>query len=180
MDFILASGSRGRRELLQQKGYAFKIVPSNIPEHELENPKDTVILNAMLKALFVAAHTKTHLPIVGCDTIVFYKGKIIGKPKTPHEARKTLSLLQGKTHTVYSALCVVKGEQMQTSCSKAYVTLAKLSKEEIRKIANDPKTLERAGAYAIQEGMVAHIRKRKDTVIGIDVLALARQLKKIR
>ena len=80
-EFILASNSPRRRELFENSGYTFRVMPSDCDEDIKENltPQETVIELAKRKAVAVSENNKGCV-VLGCDTIVAFDGKILGKP----------------------------------------------------------------------------------------------------
>ena len=111
---ILASQSPRRTELLKTIVEKFRIVPSNIDETCDTNllPEENAILLASKKAGFVAKLHPHHL-VIGADTLVVLKNKIIGKPNTPEDARQTLRQLSGQEHKVCKGDVVfIPGDEM--------------------------------------------------------------------
>ena len=95
--------------------------------------------------------------MLGADTVVVYKGEILGKPADPADGIRMLRRLQGTTHKVITAIALVNaasGKERQAHAVST-VTMKPLSLKEIARIA--PKHLDKAGSYAAQE--------KKDPVI---------------
>ncbi|MFH1221733.1 MAG: Maf family nucleotide pyrophosphatase [Candidatus Micrarchaeota archaeon] len=171
--FILASASEGRAQLLKKLGYSFRVLVSNVKEHHLDSPEETVLVNAVHKALAVAK--RTDAPVVAADTCVYYSNRIIGKPKSKAAAAKMLKALCGKWHRVYTATVISKNKQLNCSLKSSAVKLLKLSEAELRSYVASGLPLKRAGGYAIQDPgikMVEKIDGDVDTVIGIDTKLL--------
>ena len=80
--FILASGSSRRRELLDQMGLRYTVQKADIAEHAYagEEPADYVERIAHEKACWVAARERSGLPVLAADTEVVLDGNILGKP----------------------------------------------------------------------------------------------------
>ena len=102
-EMILASSSPRRKELLRQIGVHFRVIPPEIEEESLpgESPDQLVSRLSCEKAGVVADRNPDAL-VLGSDTVVVHKEKILGKPRSVSEARSMLLSLSGNTHTVYS------------------------------------------------------------------------------
>lgn len=105
---ILASSSPRRRKLLESIGLQFRIDPSEADESYPEgtHPKEIVQLLALRKAVAVADKYEEGL-VIGSDTIVVTGDQVLGKPADEADACRMISLLQGRTHQVYSGVSVV-------------------------------------------------------------------------
>ncbi len=171
--FILASGSIGRVSLLKKSRLKFISIKTNAKEKTYKSPKKTVIKNSVLKAFEGERKNKGKI-IVGCDTIVYFKGKIIGKPKNKKDAKRILNMLSGKWHSVYSGIAGIKNNKLIYSYSISKVKLKKLDKNYIKEECKNKNILKRAGAYAIQEknSPIEKYLGRFDTIVGIDVSCL--------
>ena len=107
---ILASASPRRRELLTQAGFSFEVKVSDADEIITEKEPDKIVKElALVKACAVAA-SETEALIIGADTIVTVDGKILGKPRDAEEAFSMLSMLQGRTHQVYTGVALITKE----------------------------------------------------------------------
>ena len=151
---ILASSSPRRKELFQVLGVKFKIVPSQIKKEEINrdlSPKDYVRKLSYLKALDVASRTLNAI-VVGADTIVVFKNKILGKPQTKKKAIEMLKKLSGKIHLVITGITVIDTATKQTAQDTVTtkVKFGKLDKNLITKYVLTGEPLDKAGAYGIQ------------------------------
>ena len=152
MRIILASKSPRRKEILENLGLTFEIITSNEEEKTAETEADKIAMAlAEIKAKSVAkaVNDKSAL-IIGCDTIVVKKDKILGKPKTKSEAEEMLTLLSDTEHTVISGLTLVLGDKVLSRCEKTQVFFDKIEKNEMESYiaSNDP--FDKAGGYGIQ------------------------------
>ncbi|MBN1822936.1 MAG: septum formation protein Maf [Endomicrobiales bacterium] len=148
---ILASASPRRSKLLEEWGVRFSVMPSRAGERtSLKKPSRIVETLARRKALWVAKKVGKGI-IIGADTIVVLKGKIIGKPKDAKDAARILDALNGSYHKVYSGVCVVDASNMRavTAHEVSRVKMRRLSADEISRFSR--KHLDKAGAYAVQE-----------------------------
>jgi septum formation protein len=151
---VLASGSPRRAELLRQLGLEFKIIASDVPEihHEDLTAVEVSQINAYRKARAVAKQLPDAL-VLGADTLVYLDDRLFGKPATLEEAYEMLEKLQGRTHEVVTALCLLHlREHRQKVCAeRTAVTFRPLDAPKIRRYLNRVNPLDKAGAYAIQE-----------------------------
>ncbi len=151
---ILASQSPRRKKLLEQIGFSFKVVPSEIDEviDPTLSPAENAKQLSLKKALSVMSKIKNGI-IVGADTIVVYKNQILGKPASKSEAIKMLKMLSGKSHFVYTGLALVNAETKKyiTDVVCTEVHFRKLKDEEIREYVKTGSPMDKAGAYGIQD-----------------------------
>ena len=104
MNWILASGSPRRRELLEMLGVPnLTIRPAKGPERATPGagPEQTVRELALHKAQEVAQTCAPEDIVIAADTIVYLDGVILGKPKDTADAARMLAALSGREHTVY-------------------------------------------------------------------------------
>ena len=189
MKLVLASGSQRRRELLTMCGYDYEIIVSNADETiDASDPESFVRALSLRKAkevfdrLFAAG--RRNFAVIGSDTVVAFqkdgetKPVIIGKPKDAKDAVRTLSMLSGKTHRVFTGVSVIadisdenadaaqcsirnreeiqtgcsiqEKAEVQTECSITEVTFETLSPDEIADYVNSGDPLDKAGSYGIQ------------------------------
>lgn len=153
---ILASASPRRAEILRSVGWDFERKIADIDESELEGEKPEVYVRRLAegKALAVADMVKNGL-ILGSDTTVLIKEKIIGKPKDLEDARQMLRLLSGNWHEVLSGVALVKkseskGMKKIVDFERTHVKFNKLSESEIEFLVQNGDPLDKAGAYAVQ------------------------------
>ena len=159
---ILASKSPRRKNILKQIGIDFEIIPSNICENaELNlNPRKFVQYWSGKKAKVISKKNKDKI-VIGADTIVYFKGKIIGKPKDKEESYKMLNNLSGKTHKVFTGVSIVYEEKniLRTFCQMTKVTVRDIPKNDILYYIDNYYTLDKAGSYGIQDWFSIWIKK---------------------
>ena len=107
MKLILASNSPRRKELLQNAGYKFDIIPSTDEEvaDKTLPPSEYTVCLAYQKALSV--FNKHGNVVLGADTVVYFDGEILGKPSSKTDAELTLKKLSNKTHTVTTGYAII-------------------------------------------------------------------------
>lgn len=176
MDWILASASPRRKELLKEIVPAFEILPSHGEEIVDGNlsPKELVKALAKQKASEVALLPQAKGKIVlGADTVVALQGKILGKPADKEEAFSMISALSGKMHEVYTGVCILcptsEGGRVaftEADCTKVY--FFELEKEKIFDYIATGSPMDKAGAYGIQDGgLVERIEGSFSNVVGL-------------
>ncbi|MDO8589468.1 MAG: Maf family protein [Armatimonadota bacterium] len=179
---ILASASPRRRELLELIYPTFEIVPSDFDEDNVSTelpPAEYVVRAAAQKARAVAEGQKDAI-VIGADTIVVVDGRILGKPTDVQDARRMLRLLAGRTHQVYTGVCVIsvqKGKPSEAEgVERTGVTVRALTDELIERYIGTGEPMDKAGAYAIQ-GKGAVLIQRVDgcyfNVVGLPVYLLS-------
>ncbi|HXD88605.1 MAG TPA: Maf family protein [Urbifossiella sp.] len=151
---ILASGSQGRRWLLEQAGYEFEVRPSNIPEPteaRLGDCRHYVAELAWLKAEAVAAQVSDGL-ILAADTVGWLNGKVVGKPDDEADARRIIRSLSGTVHELWTGVCLWlrPGDWQFTWQERSLVRMKPLSDAEIEDYLQSRKWEGCSGAYAIE------------------------------
>lgn len=152
MQFVLASESARRVDLLRQAGYEFETQKSGFPEVTFEDPKKTVQANARGKALAVSTGDAV---VLGADTVVYTPElsvgeRVLGQAKDETDIRRMLAALNGRTHEVHSAVAVASGEDIAVSHAVTSVRLRSLSDAELNAYAELGEGIGKAGGYAIQ------------------------------
>ncbi len=151
MRIILASKSPRRKMLLEQLGLDFEIIPSHEDESRIqeENPEKLVKKLAELKASSVAKTLQGENLVIGSDTIVYLEGKIIGQPRDEEDARNMLRTLSGKTHEVFTGLCVIntRTQEKLSETERTLVTFRELSEKDIEECVKIKISLTGAGSY---------------------------------
>ena len=156
--FILASASPRRKELLNRLELPFEIIPSSVEENYSNDmaPPELAKRWALEKARNVAAaHPETI--VVGADTIVVLEGNILGKPKDSSEAAEMLRKLSNKSHTVHTGVALVQksNEAVISFVESTEVTFFELDETLISSYVATGSPLDKAGAYGIQDGSAA-------------------------
>ena len=153
MQFILASESARRVDLLNTTGYDFEPRKSGFPEVTLEDPVQTVTTNARGKALAIAQDTGA--VVLGADTIVYLPDlpageRVLGQAKNGEDVRRFINLLQGRAHEVYSGVAVARGDDLAVRHAVTTVKMRKLEAAEIESYVRNGEGIGKAGGYAIQ------------------------------
>lgn len=197
IDIILASGSPRRKELFEQVGIQFSVIKSNAEEKITSTvPGDAVKELALQKAEAVKKEflEKTSsdrdflsegVLIIGADTVVVSKGKILGKPRDEEDALNILMSLSGEDHSVYTGVCgiyldktkkVIK-EKSICFAEETIVTMYPFMKEEAEAYIRTKEPMDKAGAYGIQglgSLLIKEIKGDYNNVVGFPLAAFFR------
>jgi len=183
--FVLASKSPRRKELLKNIGIIAEIIPANVDEGALLGlpPERMVTELALLKASDVARSMRGDTYVIGADTVVVCDGSVFGKPRDIDDAKRMLTRLSGKTHSVYTGYCVIhcKSGTSVSKFEKTDVTFREMSEQEIDAYVKTREPMDKAGAYGIQEKGSIFIEKINGdyfNVVGLPVCALSVLFKK--
>jgi len=151
---ILASASPRRSELLRKLGVDFHVVTGQVDEVAGEHlsPHEIVRNNAYRKARAVSKKYADYL-VIGADTTVCLGHRSFGKPADLADAERMLEQLQGKTHEVVTAICLVRlrEHRQKVFAESTSVKFRPINGEVIRQYLSVIDPLDKAGAYAIQE-----------------------------
>ena len=213
MKIILASGSPRRRELLAQAGYAFTVEVSDADEDITAQSPDRLVedLSYRKAMAVVMAHgieagsgiqdpfpdkdldTEIIAPededllFIGADTVVVLSDEIHGKPEDEADAARMLTELSGRTHQVYTGVCLIhtRGRHLlerRTFSECTDVIMRKLSAKEIHDYIASGEPMDKAGAYGIQGKaavFISGIRGDYYNVVGLPVCHLAEEINRI-
>ena len=152
-NLVLASASPRRAQILEMLGFRFDIVPTDVEEDALpgETPRQHAEELACAKAA-AAAHQLPGKICIGADTIVVLDGDVLEKPTSQEDALGMLQRLQGRWHTVFTAVAL-HHEARQRFCSGIEATevhFRQLDDDILKRYATSGEPDDKAGAYAIQ------------------------------
>lgn len=180
---VLASASPRRNELLKQLGVPFDVIPAKAEEITPKHlsPHEVCQVNAHRKARAIAREQPNAL-VIGADTVVALGLSIFGKPKDMEQARRMLRVLSGKTHDVITGIALmhlaVRRERLFAVSTR--VIFRKLNTAQIAKYLAQVDTLDKAGAYAIQEHgemIIEQINGSFSNVVGLPLERLEQELR---
>ena len=146
-----------------------------------EPARDYALRMAREKASAVSSRFPDAI-VIGADTIVVCENQILEKPADAAEARRMLTTLSGRTHTVVTAFALARaGNILECSPVESQVTFRKLADAEVDNYIATGEPFDKAGAYGIQGvggGFISHVEGSRDNVMGLPtkrvVAALAR------
>ena len=174
-DFILASASPRRAELLQQIGARFRVSPAAVDESVMptETPRDYVARMAVEKASAGWCSSDQKIPAMGADTAVVLGEQIFGKPTDKQHALAMLSALSGTTHSVLSAVAICDGDKTESRISETKVTFRHLKTYEMENYWRTGEPQDKAGAYGIQGLAAVFVERIEGSYSGVVGLPLA-------
>jgi nucleoside triphosphate pyrophosphatase len=145
----LASTSPQRRAILEQLRIPFDVVVPSYVEDDPPGlrPRELVRAHAEGKARSVDNEGRVTL---GVDTAVVLDGRVYGKPVDRGDAERMLGELSGRTHTVFSGLCLLGAGFEVVEDDATEVTFRALTLELRELYLESGEWDGRAGAYAIQ------------------------------
>jgi len=143
----------------------FEIIQPSCQEINIYNPQENALQNAIIKGKSVKDNA---FCIIACDTLVALDGVIYGKPNTKQNAIKTLKILSGKTHSVFSGVYIKIDQKEYSFTQESKVKLRKLTNEDIILYVNKYLPLDKAGAYGIQDDVIVESYSGDyDNIVGL-------------
>ncbi len=153
---ILASASPRRREIMNQIGIRFEVMPSVGEEVTTESAPDKVVCElSAQKAAEILGKTEGAVVVLGADTIVAHNGRILGKPADAEDAKRMIASYAGDTHEVFTGVTVLVRDADGTMKKSSFavrtgVRVRSMSEAEIDWYVTTKEPLDKAGAYGIQ------------------------------
>lgn len=180
---VLASASPRRRELMGMITSRFECDSADIDESAVDEDKPDKLVEVLAEKKAAAVLERRHgAVVIGADTIVTFGGEVLGKPADKTDARRMLRMLSGKTHDVWTGVCVLSGSIRDVFSVRTGVEFLSLSDSQIEEYINSGDPFDKAGAYGIQGGaalFVAGISGDYYNVMGLPVSRLNKRLWKL-
>lgn len=178
---LLASASPSRKMLLERAGLEFEVLVSGVDETVPEEftPAQTVECLAQRKGEAVFS-LRPDCIVIAADSVVVIDGLILGKPKDDEDAKVTLRRLSGRTHEIYTGVCLLTGEQKEVFHNVTKVEFYPLSDEEIAEYVSMGESRGRAGSYGIEGLGVTLVRSIQGDYSNIVGLPVAETLRRLR
>ena len=187
---ILASKSKVRKEILDKYGLNCEVQPSNVDEdivkESLEKQKaspEEVSKNlAELKANKVSQKFTEEF-VIGADSVIDLKGKVISKPTDRDQAYEILKSLNGETHYLISSVCISKGGNMIWNFTdKASLTMKNMTENEMKEYLSNisDENLYAYNVYQIEglgRSLFSKIEGNENTIMGLPVEKIKDYLK---
>ena len=189
----LASKSPRRRSILKKMGVRFELIvfskatgvdlDENPLKNENINEYSERITREKLELGWNAVNDRKLLPspVLVADTCIGYQGEIIGKPSNLDDAFNILTKLSGNTHSVYTTIAIQFGDTREVISTKSEVKFRKLAPDEIRKYISFGESIDKAGAYSIQdrgEMLIDEINGSYSNIIGLPIPTTLNLLRK--
>jgi septum formation protein len=164
---ILASESPRRKEIMETMGITFETASANVEEIVEETEPEQLVRALAEKKVKAVAESlgkdTGDMILIGADTMVFFEGQALGKPKDKEDAFRMLSMLSDAVHEVFTGVHIIirkdAAEKSISFASATKVTVQKLTEEEIEDYIATGEPMDKAGAYAIQGKFGIHIRE---------------------
>lgn len=183
---ILASGSPRRRELMAGLGvnYEVRILP------DVDESYPDTLQGEEIPLYIAKEKADAYIPmmqpdelIITADTIVWLDGKVLGKPRDREDALQMLRTMSGRTHEVFTGVCIATTDWQRSFTAQTEVRFATLSEDEIIYYVDNFKPMDKAGAYGVQEWIgfigVENISGSYYNIMGLPVQKLYRELLKV-
>ena len=183
---ILASNSPRRKELLAGLGVDYEV--RTLPDVDESYPDtlqgaDIPLYIAKEKADAYVAMMQPGELMITADTIVWLDGKVLGKPQDKEDALQMLRTMSGRTHEVFTGVCITTTDWQRSFTAQTEVRFATLSEEEIAYYVDNFQPMDKAGAYGVQEWIgfigVENISGSYYNIMGLPVQKLYRELLKV-
>lgn len=180
---ILASNSPRRKELLAGLGVNYEV--RTLPDVDESYPEtlkgaDIPLYIAKEKADAYLGMMQPGELMITADTIVWLDDKVLGKPRDRKEALQMLRDMSGRTHEVFTGVCLTTTEWQRSFAAQTEVRFSRLSEEEITYYVDKYKPMDKAGAYGVQEWIgfigVENISGSYYNIMGLPVQKLYREL----
>ncbi|MBO4373879.1 MAG: septum formation protein Maf [Lachnospiraceae bacterium] len=191
-EYILASASPRRLELLRQIGMEPWVVPSECDENVegLSDPEEIVkeLSKRKAQSVYEGLPAKAGTVVIGADTLVYCKGEILGKPQDEKDADRMLHLIADGTHSVTTGVTIIQTDrsglhnQIKTFSETSQVTVYPISDREIEEYIWTGEPMDKAGAYAIQglfSKFIKGIVGDYTNIVGLPVGRLYSELKRM-
>ena len=183
---ILASNSPRRKELLAGLGVDYEV--RTLPDVDESYPEtlqgaDIPLYIAKEKADAYVAMMQPGELMITADTIVWLDDKVLGKPRDREDALQMLRTMSGRTHEVFTGVCITTTDWQRSFTAQTEVRFATLSEEEIAYYVDNFQPMDKAGAYGVQEWIgfigVENISGSYYNIMGLPVQKLYRELLKV-
>ena len=183
---ILASNSPRRKELMS--GLGVNYVVRTLPDVDESYPADLAgaEIPEYISREKADAYRSIMQPgelLITADTIVWLDGKVLGKPEGREGAVEMLRSLSGKSHQVFTGVCLTTTEWQKSFTAASDVEFDVLSEEEIRYYVDKYQPMDKAGAYGVQEWIgyigVKSISGSFYNIMGLPIQKLYGELKKL-
>ena len=183
---ILASNSPRRKELLAGLGVDYEV--RTLPDVDESYPEtlqgaDIPLYIAKENADDYVAMMQPGELMITADTIVWLDGKVLGKPQDKEDALQMLRTMSGRTHEVFTGVCITTTDWQRSFTAQTEVRFATLSEEEIAYYVDNFQPMDKAGAYGVQEWIgfigVENISGSYYNIMGLPVQKLYRELLKV-
>lgn len=178
---ILGSQSPRRKEILEMAKIPFKVKVIDVFEDvKKSDPKDYVTKTALKKGLAYLDKFPSDV-LLCCDTVVDVDGVILEKPKDINDAKRMITLIQGRSHLVHTGVFLGNIDSYDNFVVTTKVYVRSMSEDEINEYIKTTEPYDKAGSYAIQ-GIFAKFIEKIDgdyyNVMGLPLCEVNKRIKK--
>ena len=191
MKIILASKSAVRKKILEKNNINCIAVPSNVDEDQVKDSLLAVGANPMLisknlaelKSIKISNKYPDQL-VLGADSVISLKNKLINKPNTRKESLEILKKLNGTTHYLITSVCISKnGAMVWNFTDQSELKMKKLSDIQLTDYLKKIKTevLLAYGVYQIEAGgleLFETVKGDRDSIMGLPIKQVIEYIKK--
>ncbi|MBA1339707.1 MAG: septum formation protein [Pelagibacterales bacterium] len=191
MTIILASKSGVRKKILEENNINYIAVPSNVDEDQVKDSLLAVGANPMLisknlaelKSIKISNKYPDQL-VLGADSVISLKNKLINKPNTRKESLEILKKLNGTTHYLITSVCISKnGAMVWNFTDQSELKMKKLSDIQLTDYLKKIKTevLLAYGVYQIEAGgleLFETVKGDRDSIMGLPIKQVIEYIKK--
>ncbi len=156
--FVLASGSKRRRELLAMLDVSFEVIKPGVDETLDETMSiEHAVMDLALRKAKAVLRQKPRALVLACDTLVMVGDTLLGKPEDKDHAREMFMTLRGETNRVISGCALIDDTHEEVYYGEAFVTFSQMSDEEIEAYISTEEPYDKSGGYGIQGPAAKHI-----------------------
>ena len=188
MKIILGSQSKSRKEMLEEMGFEFEVMPADIDEKaiRLEDPEQLTLTIARAKADALISRISEPALLITSDQVVLCNGEILEKPENADEARKFLRNYAKYPAEVINGLVVtnIATKKQVEGVSRAKVIFQTIPEDVIDKLIEQGDIFTQAGGFSVRnlylKPFVKEIDGTIDSVEGLSKELVSRLLKEVQ
>jgi len=183
MRFILASSSPRRRQLLKEIVPSYEAIEPSVNEPDVRAGDAALPQEISKHKAYAVFRLHPEATVLACDTIVYFKGHKLGKPKTYEEATAMLTLLSGKSHKVITGYTLLNADFEVNRTVVTRVQFRALNPDLIQRYIQSGSPFDKAGGYGIQDrefDLVEKIEGSYSNVMGLPLEDIAAIFKKFK
>ncbi len=190
MKYILASNSPRRRELLAKVVPEYEVIPA-VGEEITGSTEPSAIVEELsfqkASEIFhkIFTNESDRYVVIGADTVVSYKGRVLGKPKDREDAANMIKGFAGDTHAVYTGVTLFYTDEdgkpaHYTFHEETLVEVTAMTEKEIADYVATGEPDDKAGAYGIQglfSIFITGIKGDYYNVVGLPIARIYKEMK---
>lgn len=179
---ILASGSPRRQELLQLVGIPFEVIPSNVDEDVelVDGDFDDYVQKLALKKASAVSESVDDALVIAADTIVVFDGEVYPKPSSVEQAECFLTRFSGKTHSVFTGVCIQTNTKSLLFSEETKVTFNNLDETLVKAYVQSGDSKDKAGGYGIQTAGALLVKEIEGDYLNVVGLPLSKIVERLR